>query len=511
MAFLARLAALFRKRELDSRVDQEMLFHLEMQIEENIRRGMPPQEARRQALISSGGLEQAKELHRESRVLAWMEGLLQDVRYGLRSLRRDAALSTFAILIVGLGVGAGSTVFSVVQALLLRPLPFEEPERLVWISNGDSLNLSSQTVQVNNLLDLRAQSDSFSGIAAFSPFYGIGDVRLTGVGEPERLTAVPVTETFFSLLGVQPAVGRFFTPQECVQNASKTAVLGYRFWQRRFASDPHVVGRSILLDGEPVTVVGVAPESFDFPSLFSPGTRADLFTPFPLSPDKDRQGNTLALIGRLRSGADLTAAQAETEVIAARIAESFQRPPRLQGRRNGFDPLLSPLRERISGILRTALSVLAGAVGILVLLVCVNLSNLLLARAWSRQKELAVRSALGAGRARLIRQTLVESLMLSGAGALLGLLLAIAGTTLLAAVEGVNVPLLHQVRVDSRALAFTLFAAIFTGVAFGLAPRAHHRRRLSIDDEDSAAIGSILYRRRRPDRRAGRDRQRNAR
>ena len=225
----------------------------------------------------------------------------------------------------------------------------------------------------------RASRDSFE-------FYAPDDVRLTGSGEPERLTGVPVTQTFFSLLGVRPQAGRFFNESESRYGAPKTTVLGYRFWQRRFGGDPGVVGRSIVLDGNAVTVIGVLPASFDFEATFIPGRRVDMFFPFPLSPETNRQGNTLALVGRLRSGVDLRTAQAEATLIASRIKTGRVE----NGSRNGFTPRLITLRERISGRFQSALLVLAGAVGFLMLLVCANLSNLLLVRASRRRREMAV-------------------------------------------------------------------------------------------------------------------------
>jgi predicted permease len=372
----------------------------------------------------------------------------------------------FSIAIAGLGIGASATVFSLCQALLLRPLPFDEPDRLVWIANGTSENLSAQTVQVVNLVDLREQSRSFEGIAGFYQFYAPDDIRFTGAGEPERLTGVPVTQTFFPLLGIRPEAGRFFDESESRYGASKTTVLGYRFWQRRFAGDRGVVGRSVVLDGEPVTVIGILPEAFDFEATFIPGRRVDLFFPFPLSPETNRQGNTLALIGRLRSGVDLRTAQAEATLIASRIKTGrFE-----NGSRNGFIPRLTTLRERISGRFQSALLVLAGAVGFLMLLVCANLSNLLLVRASRRQREMAVRAALGASRGDLVRQMMTESLVLCVAGALVGLALATAATTFVSRIQGTTIPLLRDVRVDNAALAFTVLVATLTGVVFGLLP-----------------------------------------
>jgi putative ABC transport system permease protein len=395
-----------------------------------------------------------------------IDALSRDVRHGLRSLRRDWKAALLVIVIAGLGIGASTTVFSICRALILRPLPFRQPDRLVWIANGASENLSAQSVQVNNLLQLRASSRSFTDIAAFYAFYAPGDIRLTGGGEPERITGVPVTQSFFGLLGVEPLAGRFFDSTEAQWGAAKTVVLGHEFWQRRFAGDRGVIGRSILLDGQPTIVVGVLSASFDFAAIFTPGRRADVFLPFPLSPETNRRGNTLALIGRLRDGARLDEAQTESKVIASRLDEARDG----ERRRNAFAPRLLPLRDQVSGRLRSALVVLASSVGFLMLLVCANLSNLLLIRASHRTREMAVRAALGAPRHHLIRQLLAESLLLGVGGAILGVTLAMAGTETISRIQGTAIPLLNGVHVDGVVLAFTVLVAVLSSVAFGLLP-----------------------------------------
>lgn len=389
----------------------------------------------------------------------------QDFRYGLRSLRREAGWTAFAVAIIGLGIGASATVFSVVNSLLLRPLPFDDPGRLVWIANGTSENLSAQTVQVANLIELQRQGQSFAQVAGFSPFYGVGDIRLTGSGEPARLTGVPVTEGFFPLLGVKPLLGRLFTADESGWGVAKTVVIGHALWLRRFHGDPGVIGQSLALDGTPATVIGVLPASFDFSGTFTPGRPADLFYPFPLSPETNRRGNTLALIGRLKPGADLKAAQAEATVIGERLDTG-----RAEARRNRLRPYLSTLRDRVSGRFEQALLVLASAVASLMLIVCANVSNLVLVRASARRRELAVRVALGAERPVLIRQLLIESITLSCAGATLGLVLAWGATALIAGLDRTTLPLLHDVRLDGVAVAFTVLTAILTGIAFGVWP-----------------------------------------
>jgi len=398
-----------------------------------------------------------------------VDSLSRDVRHAFRSLRRDLGAALLVVAIAGLGIGASTTVFSMCRALLLRPLPFREPDRLVWIANGTSENLSAQTVQVNNLLDLRASSRSFVDIAGFYAFYAPGDIRLTGNGEAERITGVPVTQSFFRLLGVKPLAGRFFDSSETRWNGPKAVVLGHELWQRRFSADRGIVGRSILLDGESWTVVGVLPPSFDFGAIFTPGRRADVFLPYPLSPETNQSGNTLALIGRLRDGANLEQAQAEGSLIASRIVRGREG----QSRRNGFTPRLVPLREQVSGKLRSALVVLSASVGFLMLLVCANLSNLLLIRASRRQREMAVRAALGAPRHHLVRQLLVECFVLGAGGATLGALLAVAATAAISRIQGTTIPLLDGVEVDSFTLVFTVLVAFLTSLAFGLIPSLH--------------------------------------
>jgi predicted permease len=459
----SRIFALFRRRKMDREFDAELAAHLELAIDENLGRGMTAEEARRQAMIRLGGMGATKELYREHRGLPAIEMFLQDVRYSLRTLRRDAGLATFAILIVGLGVGASSTIFSVINALLVRPLPFAEPGRLAWIQNAFSPGLSGETIQVNHLLDLRAQNQSFSEIAAYTPFYKVGDNRLTGSGEPVSLTGVPVTENFFPLLGVKPQLGRIFTAEECSSLTFTAIILSDQLWKSRFASDPNIVGKSITLNDRTVTIVGVMPASFDFSAVFAPGSRIDLFRPFPLNEQTNRFGNMISLIGRLKPGVPVEAAHAEVVAIAQRIERDHPE-------RNAFRPRVTMLREQVSGQLRPALYLLAGAVGLVMLIVCANLSNLLLARTATREKEIAIRAALGADRWRLIRQMLTESLVLSSAGAALGLLLTIGGTRLLANLDTIRIPLLDGVRVDGYALGFTLLTAVLTGIVFGLTP-----------------------------------------
>jgi predicted permease len=392
-----------------------------------------------------------------------LDNLRQDLRYTARTLRRDAGFTTFAILIAGLGIGASATVFSIVNTLLLRPLPFAEPQQLVWIANRETSGLSGQTTQVGHMLDLRERARSLSAVAGYFAFYGVGDNLLSGSGEPERLSGVPVSDNFFDVLGVRPEIGRTFTKEECAWNGPKAVMLGYGLWQRRFDSNRAIVGTSLTLNGEAHTVVGVLPEAFDFASVFAPGSHFDLYFPFPLSQETNRWGNTMAMIGRLAPGATVAQARAEVRTLAQQITGEHPE-------RNNFQGNVKPLAEQVSGRIRLAVWVLAGAVAMVMLIVCANLSNLLLARTSARQKEVAIRSALGAGRRRLLAQMLTEGIVLSCSGAVLGLILAFAGTRALARLDAMSIPLLHEVHTDTTALAFTLAIAVATGIVFGLAP-----------------------------------------
>jgi predicted permease len=416
--------------------------------------------------------------------------LLQDLRYTTRVLRRDAAFAAFAILIAGLGIGASVTVFSVVHTLILRPLPFAEPDRLVWIANRDTAGLSGQTTQVGHMLDLRERTQSLSAVAGFFAFYGVGDNLLSGKGEPERLSGVPVSDNFFDVLGVNPALGRTFNREECTWNGPKAVMLAHGFWERRFNSDPSIVGTALTINNEPHAVVGVLPASFDFGSIFAPGSHFDLYFPFPLAEQTNRWGNTMAMIGRLKPGVTPQAAHAEVRTIAAQLSAEHA------GRRNGFEGNVKPLRDQVSGRIRHAVWVLAGAVGMVMLIVCANLSNLLLARTAARQREIAIRTALGAGRRRLVAQMLTEGIVLSCSGAIVGFVLAIAGTRALAGLEAVSIPLLREVRTDFTALAFTLGVAMATGIVFGLAPALQGRGATLTNALKDATRGSTEGRRR---------------
>ena len=439
---------------------EEMEFHIESVTQELAAQGMSEPDARAAAHRKFGNMTQKSEEARSTWIARWIGDLSQDLRHSFRGMRRDAGFTAFTILIAGLGIGASSTVFSVVNALLLRPLPFPDPGRFLFISKGYKY-INTQTEHYS---DLRELNRSFSDLAGFAG-YGVGDRQLTGIGEPERLTSVPVTGNFFALLGVQPAIGRSFTTEESQgrYSAPPALLLSHNFWRRRFASDPGVAGRKLMLNNKPATVVGVLPASFDFGSVFAPGAPIDIFVPWPLTDKGKPAGNTLRIIGRLKPGATVPGAQAELTTLGKQLQS-------LHPERNPIAPLLVSLAQRVSGGVRPALFVLACAVGVVMLIVCANLSNLQLARSGARQKEMAMRTALGAGRSRLLRQMLTESVALSCCGAVFGLVLAVAGTREVAHLQAFNLPLLESVRIDGSALLFTLLAAVASGVLFGLLP-----------------------------------------
>ncbi len=389
-----------------------------------------------------------------------------DVRYSLRSLQRDPGFTVFAVAIASLGIAASTTIVSVVSALLMRDLPVRDGAQLVWIQAAGGTqagDLSAETLKVNPFLEFRQATRSFVDVAAYFAFYENGGLRLTGTGEPDRLTGVPVSQNFFALLGVAPLLGRSFSDDEARANLP-VAVLDEGVWRRRFAADPAVVGRAFTLNGRSTTIIGVVP--FDFGSVLAPGTRVDVYLPLPLTDEVNRMGNTLSAIGRLEPGTTLAQAQAEANVLSEPIGARHDR--------DGLRFTMRALEERVRGPMRPALLLLACAVGVVMLIVCTNLSNLQLARSSARQREFAIRVAIrvavGASRGRLVCQLLTESLLLTSGAAVVALGLTSAATTWLAGLEAINVPLRGHIRLDPVAFLASLAVATVTGLVLGLAP-----------------------------------------
>ncbi|HYP13116.1 MAG TPA: ABC transporter permease, partial [Bryobacteraceae bacterium] len=464
-----RLMAMWRRDQIDSDLNPGIGSPIEATTEDNLQRGMQLQQARRQAGLR-GSIAGAVEEHRGSRRLPALDNLRMDLRYSLRTLRRNHAFSCIVLLIVALGVGANVAVFSVVDTMLLQPLPFRDPHQLVWFaSNKGNGGLSAQTYTVAAFEEFRRHNKSFKDITSYQTFYNSVQYKLTGHGDPLPVVAVQVAQNFFGLLGVEPILGRHFTSAESVRGGPAAALLSHRFWQRQFGGDRGIIGRTLTINAlpadirGPVTVVGVLPPSFDFGTVFSPGMRVDFYVPAYM--DFWRTwGNTMAVVGRLNPGVSLAQAQREADVLFPQL--------RLANKNwfSDYPSKLSILHDHVSGKLRRLLMVLWWAVGLILLIVCLNISNLLLARATTREKEFAIRTALGAGRSRLVRQLLTESLLLSVGGALLGVVLAWAIVSYLAGQSHVTLPLLSTLRLDALSLAWASLIAIVVGIIFGIAP-----------------------------------------
>jgi predicted permease len=463
---LARIRAFANKPVRDTDLDQELASHLDFAIEENLRRGLSPEEARRQALIRIGGVEQSREQQRAARGLPALDILLQDLRYALRTLRRDRGFTFIAILILAIGIGANIAVFSVVNTLMLRPLPFHDPARLLWIGpevfNG---NWSAATYSIDAYTELRERNKSYTDVAGYYAFSSSDNFKLTGHGDPRPFTGIGVTPDFFQVLGVDPLMGRLFHENESLPGAGQVILLSYPIWQRQFHGDPSILGRTVDFNDRSFTVVGILPRSFDFGAVFAPGTKVDLFVPIDFKGTR-LDGNTITLIGRLKPGITVEQARGEANLLFPKLDFRTDHPE--YG--SDYTAYPTPLKQYVSGKLHRSLIVLWCAVGLVLLIVCVNLSNLLLARAAARSKEFALRGALGASRGRIVRQLLTESLLLSGVGAALGLVLAFAITLWLQHQTSLALPLLNDVHIDATALLWTLAVAIGTAVLFGLAP-----------------------------------------
>ncbi len=462
-----RIRSFFRKDPLDQELNQEMASHLEMALEENIRRGMSREEARRHALVRFGGVQQSLELHREVRGLPWLDVLTQDLRFTFRTLKRDYGFTMVSVLILALGIAANITVFSVVNTILLRPLPFPDSQQLVRIVEKDpKAGESSKTYTADATQDFQQQNHSFQSVSGYFAFTGPDNFKIIGNRQPLPVTGLLVAGGFFQTLGVEPSLGRLFKSQEFVKHAQPVALLTNSFWKRQFAGDPSIIGRAIDLSNTSVTVVGVLPSSFDFGSVFSPGAKVDLFVPYIMDDFRD-DGNDLALVGRLKPGVTLAEAQKEADQIFPQLYFEHKHPEYGKGI---FTGQLTRLKDYVSGKLRRSLIVLWCAVGLILLIVCVNLSNLLLARLAARSKEFGMRSALGARRGRIVRQLLTESMVLAAAGAAFGLGLAYFTIRYLAHQESIALPLLSIVRVDGTVLGWTLLLTVGAAVLFGPAP-----------------------------------------
>jgi putative ABC transport system permease protein len=444
-------AAMLRRKRMERDMDEEMRFHLEARSTDLMRNGLAKQEALRRARLEFGGMETTKDQCRDAVGVTFLETLAQDVKHGIRTMVHAPGFTIITVAVLALGIGANTAIFSVVDAVLLRPLDYRDSDQLVTIlMNGDN------PVAVANYIDWRDQSRSFSSMGAadyWSP-------NLTGTDTPEHIRGLKVTQNLLPMLGIDPILGRLFVEGEDKEGAEHEVILSYGLWQRRFSGDTNVLGKQIVLDGAGYIVVGVMPRGFQFAPFWA---NAELWVPNAFgSRIHSRNGNSLRIFARLNRDSSLDQAHAEIAGITGRLEQQYPGTNR--------DVVVTPLKEKVVGPIETPLLVLLAAVIFVLLITCANVAHMLLARAASRQKEVALRAALGARKGRIVRQFLTESLLLGGLGGVAGLALAVIAVRALIAISPDSIPRVQTVTIDAHAALFLFSATLLTSVAFGLAP-----------------------------------------
>ena len=463
MSLFSRIVSVFRSHKLDQDLDEELRSHMEMRAEDNMSAGMPAEEARFDARRRFGYPALIKESSRAQRIVLWVETVLQDARFGLRMLRRSPGFTLVAILTVALSIGATAAVFTVINSVLLRPLPYENPNRLIVIATFMP-HENSEVTASPHYAAFKNNSRILEDAGAYSP----EDYNVSGAGEPERLHGTVATASFFSTLGIRPAMGRVFTAEEDKPGAEKVAVITHSLWQRHFNSDNGVVGKTILLDGVPHVIIGVLPRSFRFPDS---ELQPELIIPAALpsfSGDANQPMLIVNVIGRMKPGVPLKQAQSDLQNV-------FQQY--LAGMHSKFGAFFEGasvhtrlLKIELVGPVRRPLLILMAAVGCVLLIGCLNIASLQLARSVQRSQEVGIRSALGAGKLRLLRQLITENLVLSTCGAVGGVLIAVVAASLLRAAKLSALPHVADIRVDLWVLGFTVLITVASGLFFGLAP-----------------------------------------
>ncbi|MGH9742912.1 MAG: ADOP family duplicated permease [Candidatus Acidiferrum sp.] len=459
---------LWRRGQRNKELTEEMHAHLTLAEREAMETGKPPKEAQHAARKEFGNVGVAEEVTRDAWGLRWLAETLQDVRYGMRNMLRTPGFTVVTILTLALGIGANTAIFSVVDAVLFRALPYRDAGKLVWATNFMTQQ-GQDLVFADEYAGWRTQNHVFTGIAAYS---AAADYTLTGVGRPERLRGAQVTESFLRVLGVTPQLGRNFLPEEDKPLGPKAVLLSDSLWRSTFGADPKVIGRVIALDDTPYTVVGVLPQNFEFLD----NSPADLLVPFQLADTSINISGgrvmvmiqPLSVVARLRPGARLAVVVTELNAINERVIKSL--PGNFKRLLGDGHAQVFPLHDHEIGNVRPALLVLLGAVGFVLLIACANVANLQLARAAAREKEVAIRGALGARRWRLARQLLTESSAAAVGGGVAGLLLAAWVIRLIHRFAPTNIPHLQGARLDLPVLVFTLVVSLLTGILFGLAP-----------------------------------------
>src|SRR5580658_10231400 len=461
-----RLRALFRRGSVEVELDNELRYHLDREAEKYRQMGASEEDALRRARMALGGPEQVRQQCREARGTKLLEDLAQDLRFGVRMLGKNLRLTSMIVLSLAIGIGANTAIFSVTSTLLLKPLPYANADRLaiLWL-RSPGIGIPQDWPSPGQYHDIKTQNDVFDDTAIA---YG-RDYILTGLSKAMKVDGISASSSLLTMLGVKPMLGRVFLPDEDKPGAPQTLVLTYALWKQEFGGDPNVVGRSITLDGKARTVVGVLPREFSLNHEVVPTVggidKPEIFLPLPMdsSDDQDYGSENYNILARLKPGVTMQQAQADISAIAARLREEKHRDP-------SFTISVVPLLEQVVGNVRTAVLIMFGAVALVLLIACTNVANLLLSRATVRQKEIAMRTALGAGRKRVVMQLLTESVLLGLLGGAAGLAIAAGCLFAVRQMHPGNIPRLDELGMDYRVLMFTVGISILTGIVFGLAP-----------------------------------------
>jgi putative ABC transport system permease protein len=478
------LRGIFQRARVQSEMETELEFHVEACAEELMRSGVPREQALRRARLEFGGMERAKQECLEARGASFLDNLIQDLRYGTRTMMRAPGFTATAVLALALGIGANTAIFSVVNAVLLRPLPYDQPERLVRVwhvpPQATFPGTAEFAVSPANFLDWRSEAKSFEGMAA----YGGGSYTLTGGGNPETIRMIAVSDGMFSILRARPLLGSGFVSGEDEPGHEHVVVLSYGTWRSRFGANPDIVGKNITLNAQAFTVIGVMGPKFDFPISSDPSSRAQMWKPLVWTAQERavRDNHNYGVIARLKPGVSVKQAQAEMDSISNGLAQQYPADDK------GWGAIAVPMHDDLVGDVRPALLILLGAVVLVLLIACANVANMVLVKALTRRKEQAVRVALGATRNRLLQQAISETLLLAFAGGLVGLVFAHYGVMLIVKFLAQRLPLSSEITLDGWVLAFTAVISLAAGLAAGLLP-AFRAAKTDINDALKQGLG----------------------